>query len=362
MHKRLTFIIKPTDLCNCSCKYCITPYDIPKVKMSIETFTTLCKKLSNNTLYDDYLFIWHGGEPMLMGVDYYKQALNIEKKYLKSYNNTFQSNCTLLNDEWFEFLSANKIRVSTSLDGNQRYHDVNRLKDGKGTFDIVFSNITKLQELKLLAGVVTVLSKTNIEHLDEILQFFAGNKISTRLNPILPSDRVLDSEDDLSITPNEYADCLIKCFDNWVNESYSGGDKINIAPFSEIVYNMFHTEKPRLCVYSGRCYENFIAINPYGDLYNCGRFCDILQYKIANINDDFNWHDLFEKKQQLMQWSRNDETNDCMHCEWKHLCNSGCPHSSYIYNGRIIGKDPYCEANKKLFSHIYTVLKEQLNK
>lgn len=362
MNRRLTIIIKPTDLCNCSCKYCITPYDIPRVKMSINTFTILCEKLSHNELYNDYLFIWHGGEPMLLGVEFYKQVIKIEKRYLKHYNNTFQSNCTLLNEEWLDFLYANNIRISTSLDGNKQYHDINRLKKNEGTFDIVFTNIKKLQEKKLLAGVVTVLSKTNIEHIDEIITFFAENRLSIRLNPILPSERVMGNNENLNISPNEYAECLIKCFDHWVNEYYRNGDKINIAPFSDIVYNMFHSDKPRLCIFSGKCYENFIAVNPSGDLYNCGRFCDILPYKIANINDNFSWTYLFDKKQQMLRWSYDIEKDDCKHCEWYNLCNRGCPHTSYIYNGKILDKDPFCESNKKIFSHIYVTLKKFLEK
>lgn len=354
--KRLTIIIKPTVLCNCSCRYCITPKEIPHSRMSLEVINVLCKSLSNSATYDSFCFIWHGGEPMLMGIDFYERVIQAQQNWLnnKSFINTFQSNCTLIDDNWISFLKKYKIRVSTSLDGDKELHDINRLKNGKGTFQETIKNIFRLREERLLAGVVTVLSKTNITYIDRIITYFSTNNISTRLNPILPCDRV-GEQDDLSIHPMDYAACLIKCFDNWVDSKYSNGEKIMIAPLSDIIYNMTHEGNPRLCNFSGTCSDNFIAINPDGDIYNCGRFCDIDDFKIGNVMNIDNIDNIFDKKRELIQWETGAD-NDCIDCEWFKICNRGCPNTSYLFYGKIKDKDPYCEAYKQIFTHIYNRL------
>ena len=360
---RLILILKPTVLCNCSCKYCITPTNIPKNKIQVEVIEQLCLKLSKSNKYNAFTFIWHGGEPLLMGINFYKRVLEIQKKYLRkgSYLNTYQSNFTLIDDDWMNFFIENRIRVSTSLDGDKELHDANRIMNGKGTFEDTLIRIKRLQKEGLLAGVVTVLSKTNIKYTDRFLRFFAENNIPSRLNPILPSERVISNEDDMSITPLEYADCLITSFDKWIQGEYNTplGQPLPIAPLTEIVYNFYHANKPRLCNFSGNCGDGFLAINPVGDLYNCGRFCDIEEFKIANIQEDFNNIDeIFLKKNKLLSWNNiNCEEDECKHCEWFSVCNRGCPNSSYLFNNKILSHDPYCEGYKKLFSHIYSCLR-----
>lgn len=360
--KKLTLILKPTVLCNCSCRYCITPTEIPRSRMGLDTFELFCEKLSKSKEYDHYVFIWHGGEPLLMGIDFYEKVIAIQQSIFKNkvYFNTFQSNCTLINDAWLEFFKKYRIRVSTSLDGDKDLHDINRLKNGKGTFDETLERIKWLQKEHLLAGVVTVLSKTNIEHYDRFLKFFAENNISIRLNPILPSERVLESEDDLSITPEQYAECLIHCYDKWMSGEYKSKERnLGIAPLNEIIYNFFNEKRPRLCNFSGDCAGSFLAINPVGDLFNCGRFCDIDEFKIANVQDDFTIIDeIFDKKRSLIRWDQ--ESPECDACEWKSVCNRGCPNTSFLCSGAIKDKDPYCIAYKLLFKHIYNHLKQSI--
>ena len=357
--RQLTLIVKPTLLCNCACKYCITPQKVPSKKISEEIIELLCKKMSNSKVYDYFTFIWHGGEPLLMGVDFYKRVLSIQDECLGrgKFTNTFQSNCTLINDDWIDFFKVNKIRVSTSLDGDKDSHDINRIKNGKGTFDEIYANIKRLQSVNLFSGVVTVLSKTNVKQAPEFLKFFAANNIPARLNPILPAERMLNNDIDLSIDSTDYADCLITCFDNWIDGNYNTpeGKPLRIAPLTDIVYNIYSKRGTRLCVFSESCSDNFMAINPIGDLYNCGRFCDIEGYKVANIFDDGASIDsIIEKKKLLTRWNVPSTADDaCRECKWYSICHRGCPNSSYIFSGRIMEKDPFCEGYKKLFTHIY---------
>lgn len=323
--------------------------------MTLNVVRILCERLSLSKLYDDFVFIWHGGEPMIMGVEFYESVIHIQSTILrKKFVNTFQSNCTLINDTWISFLKKYDIKVSTSIDGDEELHNINRIRGNKGTFAEVIRNVKRLQEENLLAGVVTVLSRQNIDKIDRILNYFSSAKISTRLNPILPCERV-EGQPDLSIEPIEYADALIKCFDHWVDGQYPEGEKIMIAPLTDIIYNMTHDSKPRLCNFSGTCGDSFIAINHNGDLYNCGRFCEIDDYKIANIQEINSIDEIIEKKKMLIRWHINDDKADeCANCEWFKICNRGCPNTSYLYYGKVANKDPYCEAYKKLFSHIYS--------
>lgn len=359
--RRLTVIVKPTVLCNCSCKYCITPLHIPHSRMSLDTIERICQLLSKSSVYNDFCFIWHGGEPMLMGIDFYKGVIDIQNKILKHsyFTNTFQSNCTLINEDWLQFLKEHKIRVSTSLDGDRDLHNINRLKNDEGTFDETIEAIKRLQEEGLFGGVVTVLSKTNINYIDKMISFFATNNINARLNPILPCERT-EKQQDLTISPMEYASCIIRCFDNWIDSKYPNGENINIAPLAEIIYNMTHDEKPRLCSFSGACGKNFIAFNPKGDIYNCGRFCDIDEFKIGNIQTIESIDDTIRKKDDLIRWKIDTVNDECSSCDWFKICNRGCPNTSYMFYGEIKEKDPYCSAYKRIFSHIYNRLKIEL--
>lgn len=364
MHKRLTLIMKPTVLCNCSCKYCITPTDIPKSRMSLDIIESFCQKLSKSSIYDQFTFIWHGGEPMMMGVSFYEEVFKIQSRYFdqRAVFNTFQSNCTLIDDNWKHFLKSNHIRVSTSLDGDKSVHDANRIKQGKGTFDETLSNIKWLQQEHLLAGVVTVVSKSNVQHIDRILRFFAQNNIHTRLNPILPAERLDNSSEDLGISPVDYAQCLIECYDKWIIGEYNtiDGKPISLAPLNEIIYNLCSGRSPRLCNFAGDCYDKFISINPVGDLYNCGRFCDIDEFKIANVRDDFeSIDDIMLKKRQLITWEPAN-SEECLNCKWFSACRRGCPNSAYLFYKKIQDKDPYCEGYKLLFEHISTSIKQSI--
>lgn len=361
--KRLTLILKPTLLCNCSCRYCITPQRIPKNALSLEDVEILCQKVSRSSVYNTFTFIWHGGEPLLLGVDYYKEVLQIQKHFFdkNQCKNTFQTNATLINDDWITFFQENGITVSTSLDGDKESNDINRIRCGHGTFDEVFSAIKRLQNARLLTGVVTVLSKSNIDNVDTFLQFYAANCISTRLNPILPSERVISNETDLSISALEYANCLISCFNNWVAGRYNtpSGRPLRIAPLTEIVHNILNPGNPHLCIFARTCSDSFLAMNPKGELYNCGRFCDIDDYLVADIHDGFKTIDaVLDKKRSLIKWSSLPSTHDiCLDCEWLPICNRGCPNSSFLFSGDVLSRDPYCDCYKRLFAYIYNYLK-----
>ena len=325
--------------------------------MTLDTFEELCKKISLSKLHDSIYFIWHGGEPLLLGRYFYDECFRIEEKYFKRENivNTFQSNCTLIDGEWISWLKEKNIKVSTSLDGDKERHDINRIKEGKGSFDDTFTKIKALKEHNLLNGVVTVVSRTNLNHLDYILKFFSENGIITRLNPIMPSPNALD---ELSITPEEYANALIKCFDNWFDSKY--GEKYIIAPLNEIIHSFFSSDKPQLCNFSGDCSNNFIAMNPVGDLFNCGRFSDIEKYKIANIKDNISWDSVFEKKGDMICWDES-VLNDCNDCRWYQICNKGCPNTSFLFHGKIRDKDPYCIAYKMIFEHLYNKVNQAVH-
>lgn len=356
--RKLTIIIKPTNLCNLSCGYCIVPEKVLRKQMSILTFEELCNKLSYSKIYD--YFIWHGGEPMLMGTSFYEEVLAVQTKTLfGQFRNTFQSNCSLIDDKWMAFLKKYGIKVSTSIDGPEELHNTNRLIGKRGSFSIVYNNVKQLQKENLFSGAVTVLSKNNIFDIDKIIDFFASEKINTRLNPLLPCDRV-GLQSNLCINPELYANALIHCFDKWIDGCYQGGEHITIAPLTDIVFNITHESNPRLCIFSESCSDSFLGINPNGDLFNCGRFSDVEAFKIANITEIECVDDVIEKKHKLIDWHLDEAQDNCRNCNWLKICNRGCPNVSYLYYGRVLDKDPYCEAYKKVFSHIYDRLRVEL--
>jgi len=311
-------------------------------------------------------FLWHGGEPLLMGVDFYKKAVEFQKEYAngKEIKNTMQSNAILINDSYLDFFEENRFSVGSSMDGPEHIHNMNRIyQDGSGSFKDVLSGLEKIwarnkkirertpkgeRPHHLGGGVITILTKKNIERLDEIYEFFKSRKLSFKLNPLIKSGNALNNYEDFGIGPSEYGEALVKLFDKWYNEP---GEGIDIDPLSQIIGDLI-TRKPHSCSFSKNCGESFISIGPRGDIYPCGRFDGDLKNRLGNIHTSS-----LEKLIQLNKTSKMElksckNIKSCMDCSYEDICNSGCRHNAYMVRGKLTDKDFYCASYKMLFKHI----------
>ena len=360
-----TIIAKVTHDCNLQCKYCYVGDDAEKGRMNDETLYNLLTKTAELNKGGKTSIIWHGGEPLLMGIDFYKKIIEYQKAIPNhTFNNSIQSNGTLLNEQFLDFFEENKFRIGLSIDGIKATHDQNRpCKSGKSSFESALNWVTELKKRKIGGGAICVLNKNTAPHITEIYKFAKEKQINFKFNPQLPTGQALIN-DDLGLTPEELADIYIELFDMWF---FDNAEYIpRIEPFEGIIKGMGESKNkkhreviPFGCCFRNNCAYSFLAVVPNGNIYPCGRFVGDNKFLYGNINSG----ELSEVlknpiRQEFIE--RNKGLIDCAKCEYQKICNSGCPDHSYLFYNSIMHKDPYCYTYKKLFKHIENILTNEL--
>ncbi|MDH6357786.1 radical SAM protein [Parabacteroides sp. PF5-9] len=361
-----TIIAKVTGGCNLRCRYCYMSEESERGRMNEETLYNMLTKVAKENAKEGITdVIWHGGEPLLMGVDFYKKAVEIQKTILNHrFINSVQSNGTLLNESYLDFFEKNNFKVSLSLDGIQMTHDKNRpYKNGGSSFKDTLFWLGELKKRKINEGrVICVLNKVTASQIVQIYEYAKKERISFKFNPQFPAGEALINSD-LGLTPEELAEIYIELFDMWF---FDDAEYLpQIEPFDEIIENLglFKNREnqkiiPFGCNWRNNCAYNFIAVSPNGSVYPCGRFIGEKDYLYGNINNE----DLFVILKNTARENfinRNKGLDDCSCCEYNKICNAGCPYHSYSRHKDIMIKDPYCYTYKKLFKHIENIVNNE---
>tara|TARA_Y100000310_G_C20691377_1_gene822475 strand:+ start:2277 stop:3398 length:1122 start_codon:yes stop_codon:yes gene_type:complete len=362
--KGFTVIMKPTHSCNLACKYCYIEDGAEQGIMDKTTLKNSIEKIVHfNGGEKGTHFIWHGGEPILMGVEFFENILSIQKNLGRKYkvSNGIQTNGTLLNSDLLDFIEKNRdFYLGLSLDGPRELHNQTRVyKGGKGSFDDVMRGIDLIKgRTRIGGGVIAVITQINIDHFLELYSFFKDNDINFKANPLIRSGEANKNYNQIAISPKQYGDFLINLFDIWFYDSE--GDKISVDPLEKIAGNLI-TGSPVGCNYSESCQNNFISIGPLGDVYPCGRFDGVQEFRYGNINHD-SVENLLNVSSRKLLLQRSVETIEgCRPCEYKEICNAGCIHNAYMVNGQVNEKDYYCTSYKMIFNHIKEAIKKEIN-
>jgi uncharacterized protein len=354
-------IVRCADTCNYACTYC---YSRPEEVHGLMTAATAANVMDKVAAYCGTRrrihFVWHGGEPLLGGMRFF-QSIARKRRELSGHRieNSVQTNGFLLRQPFVDFCVAEGIRISTSVDGPEAVHDINRMdKKGRGTFAHTMKAVDLLRANALPVSCVTVLHRRSIGRMREIYEFFRDNRISFRVNPVVKVKDGANSYNELAISPQEYGDTMCELFDWW----YEDDPKIRIEPFHTILGN-FCDDQVWGCDYHGQCLRSIISVNPNGDVYPCGRFTSESAFRLGNINECASLRevlagDLYETL------SRRDASTieGCGACRFGPLCNGGCMVTGYMARGEIFDKDYYCAGRKQLFQHVLDRLQESLSR
>jgi len=355
--KHLTAIVKPTHDCNLRCSYCYMG-ETERGIMSEETLKNVIVKMTEHVGKEGSIeFLWHGGEPLIAGLDFYKRIVEIQKSIPPGYHikNSIQSNGTLLTEEIADFFASNGFTIGLSLDGPPSIHNQNRAyQNGRGSFEDVMRAIRIAKEKKIGGGVVTVMCGESIDKIDEIYEFLRDNRIDTKMNPLTFGGRAATHPG--KSDTERYGLAMAHIFDRWLSEpEYT----ITVSPFEEIIAGTI-TGIPMGCNFRSVCQDNFISISPAGHAYPCGRFEGKPEFFLGDLNHDT--MDAIDRApvRELFRKRTPESINECGRCEYKAICNSGCPDDAYTFNGDINTKTGYCKSYRTLFKHIKKRLETEL--
>ena len=347
--KPLYVMLKPAGAhCNLACKYC---YYLEKNNlyqnshrhlMSDEMLEQFTREYIEAQTMPQVLFTWHGGEPLMRSIDFYKKALALQKKYAhgKQIDNVIQTNGTLLTDEWCEFFAKNHWLVGISIDGPQEYHDHYRVTPaGKPSWEKVMQGISLLKKHRVEWNAMAVVNAYNAEHPLEFYHFFRDNGCQyLQFTPIV--ERLTEHEDgrtlasiaddreiplaDASVTPQQWGNFLCTIFDDWVRHDVG---KTFVEIFDCTLANWMGV-LPGICAYSKECGHAGV-MEHNGDVYSCDHFV-FPEYKLGNIRDQSLIDMLYGEKQQA--FSRLKHTSlprQCKECDMEFACHGECPKNRF---------------------------------
>ena len=348
--KPLYVMLKPAGAhCNLACKYC---YYLEKNKlyptaqrhlMSDEMLEQFTREYIEAQTMNQVLFTWHGGEPLLRSIDFYRKALSLQQKYAggRRIDNVIQTNGTLLTDEWCEFFAQNHWLVGISIDGPQPDHDHYRLTAaGKPSWKKVMQGIKLLKKHGVEWNAMAVVNAYNANHPLEFYRFFKENGCQfLQFTPIV--ERLTRHEDgrtlasladkdeiplsEASVTPEQWGYFLSAIFDEWVRKDVG---KIFVEIFDCTLANWMGIS-PGICAYSKECGHAGV-MEHNGDVYSCDHFV-FPEYKLGNIRDHSLIDMLYgEQQQEFSRLKHSSLPRQCKECDMEFACHGECPKNRFM--------------------------------
>ena len=348
--KPLYVMLKPAGAhCNLACKYC---YYLEKNKlyptaqrhlMSDEMLEQFTREYIEAQTMNQVLFTWHGGEPLLRSIDFYRKALSLQQKYAggRRIDNVIQTNGTLLTDEWCEFFAQNHWLVGISIDGPQPDHDHYRLTAaGKPSWKKVMQGIKLLKKHGVEWNAMAVVNAYNANHPLEFYRFFKENGCQfLQFTPIVErltrheDGRTLASladKDEIplskaSVAPEQWGYFLCAIFDEWVRKDVG---KIFVEIFDCTLANWMGIS-PGICAYSKECGHAGV-MEHNGDVYSCDHFV-FPEYKLGNICDHSLIDMLYgEQQQEFSRLKHSSLPRQCKECDMEFACHGECPKNRFM--------------------------------
>ncbi len=356
----LSIMIKPSSgLCNMRCRYCF--YADVSSRRKFENFGFMTKETAENLIEsalefadgESVAFAFQGGEPLLSGIEYFKNFVDCVNKTNVKNSEIFyslQTNGTLINDEWAEFFVKNKFLIGLSLDGNYKHNKFRLDAEMKNTYYTIFEGAETLKKHKVEFNILTVLTGYAAEIGAEIYKHFRNNGF--KYLQFIPCLRPFgdESESELYMTNEQFAKFLIEVFNLYVKDFYRG-NYISVRYFDNLV-RMYLGERPEQCGLCGHCTYQFVA-EGNGNIYPCDFYCTD-EWLLGNINT-ISLRDMAngnKAKSFIVESLAVDE--ECKKCRFYPLCRGGgCKRQRSDRN--------YCEAYKKFFSSclpLFTIFKK----
>jgi uncharacterized protein len=377
-------MVKPRGaICNLDCKYCYflskeMMYPGSRFRMADEILETFIKQYIEAQSVPEVTFGWQGGEPTLMGLDFFERVIHYQQKHAKpgmKIQNTLQTNGTLLDETWCRFFKKHDFLIGISIDGPQELHDAYRVnKGGAGTFAQVMRGWRLLYEHSVDFNVLCTVHAANQDHSLDVYRLFRDElksqfiqfiPIVERTTPeMLPlanigwhiadeKERPLYTQSGSKVTgrsvnATKYGQFLITIFDEWVRNDVG---KVDVQIF-DVALGAWLGQPGGLCIFAPTC-GRAVALEHNGDLFSCDHYVEP-NYLLGNIQSEHMLKMVSSKKQrQFGEAKLTTLPQYCRQCEVRFACHGGCPKNRFIYtpDGES-GLNYLCAGYKAFFNHI----------
>jgi uncharacterized protein len=334
----------PTLGCPSKCSYCWSSEEGSPI-MSIETIREVVAWLKNFR-NDRVTFTFHGGEPLLAGADFYRQALPLLSEGLSHLKPEFalQSNLWRLTPELAQILAQYHVPIGSSIDGPQEINDLQR---GNGYYEKTMRGYEIAKAHGLSVRFICTFTSQSVKSREEIFYFFLKNGFTLKLHPALPSLRS-ENPKKWALEPKEYGELLVYLLDKYL-EHLGEIEVMNINDLCRCVF----TRRGSVCTFVD-CMGNTFAVGPDGSIYPCYRFVGMPEYVMGNVHDRPSMENLARSDAGKLMFQFKDFVDTaCRECSHIKYCRGGCPYNAIApTDGKIKGVDPHCIAYKRIFDEI----------
>ena len=359
-------LAKPTGpICNLDCEYCFflskeALYPGDRFRMTDEVLDLYVRQLLEaHASAPEVTVAWQGGEPTLMGIDFFRRSLELTERYRRpgqQVHHTMQTNGTLLTDEWCELLAEHGFLVGISIDGPPELHDRYRVdKRGNPSSEKVLRGLALLQQHGVDVNVLCTVNAANQDHGLEVYRYFRDD-LGTRFIQFIPiverdndtgfqeGDRVTDR----SVAPDAWGRFLVSVFDEWLRRDVG---TVFVSQFDAALASWLGVP-PALCVFAETC-GNAVALEHNGDVYSCDHFVEP-DYLLGNIGKTHLVELLASPEQRAFGEAKRDTLpRYCLECEVRFACNGECPKNRFTLTpDGDPGLNYLCSGYKLFFGHI----------
>ncbi|MBO7379567.1 MAG: anaerobic sulfatase-maturation protein [Bacteroidales bacterium] len=365
-----SLMLKPAGArCNLACRYCyyldrkeLYPDAANKAQMDFSVLETAIRQYIEAQPTHEVVFVWHGGEPTLLPLGFYRKAMRLEQQYAQGHlvSNCLQTNGTLLTDDWCRFLHDEEWLVGVSIDGPEPLHDAfRRMRGGGPTFRQVMSGIEKLQRFGVQWNAMSVVNSLNAGQPEAFYSFFKS--IGCRYLQFTPI--VERNPHTLQMTPESVSALQWGGFCNGVFDAWWDADDVGqvfVQLFDATLANWVG-EVPGVCTLGRQC-GHALAMEWNGEVYSCDHFVSAA-YRLGNIREQ-HLADLIELPRQRA-FGQQKETSlprQCRECRWLQLCRGECPKNRLLTDAcGEPGLNWLCEGYRMFFEHTAPYMQQLKN-
>lgn len=360
MNALQSILIKPTgSFCNLQCEYCfyLDKHNLYQGPPSMHRMNDdVLEKLIRNmfSCSDAPIFTWHGGEPTIMGLDFFRKVVALQKKFCgakKKYGNALQTHGLLLNEEWADFLRQENFLVGISLDGPEMIHDYYRKdRQGQGTFQRAFKNAKMLLDKNVEVNILATVNHHSVNYPSLIYDFFVENGFTfMQFMPVVERDHTNpEVAASYSVNTLKYGHFLNQLFNRWFNDIDWKllKQKTSIRLFDTLL-QIYVGMPANHCAHSKTC-ASYLVVEHNGDLFSCDYLVSKETY-LGNLRET-TLQQAFQSPANINFGNQKlDYGVECQRCKWLRLCYGGCI-KDRIRDPRDMNHNHFCESYKFFFS------------